>query len=278
MAEETQDTIIDVIDATKRRVFNFGELWRYRELFYFFTWRDVKIRYKQTVLGFLWAVLQPLLMMSVVTYSLSKYVDVSATGLAYPVFVFTGLLVWNIFSTGLTAAGNSMISNALIIKKIYFPRLVIPVSSILVALFDFAMASIILIPLLMYYQQPVSWIALWAWPAAIVVAAIATLGIGTWVAALNVKYRDFRYVIPFAIQMLFFASPILYPVANQSTWIQYVLASSPVYAAVELFRFPLLSQPPNLLLLNISFASNLLLLVIGLWYFSRTEGSFSDYA
>ncbi len=278
MAEDPHDAIVDVIDASKRRVLDVGELWRYRELFYFFTWRDVKIRYKQTVLGFLWAVLQPLLMMSVVTYSLSRFVDVSSTGLVYPVFVFTGLLIWNIFSTGLTAAGNSMISNALIIKKIYFPRLVIPVSSILVALFDFAMASIILVPLLWYFHQPVGWGALWAWPAAVALAAVATLGIGSWVAALNVKYRDFRYVIPFAIQMLFFASPILYPIGGHDGWIQYVIASSPVYAAIELFRAPLLDATPNLTLMGISLGSNVLLLVIGVWYFARTEGSFSDYA
>jgi lipopolysaccharide transport system permease protein len=188
-----------IIDSAHQGVVNWKELWRYRELFYFFTWRDIKIKYKQTFLGFLWAILQPLLLMVIFTFFFGKALKVPSQSLPYPVFVFSGLLLWNIFSSGLTSSSNSMVNNASIIKKIYFPRLIIPVSSILVALFDFCMAFVLFLPLLLYYHQPLSVHALWCWPVALLITLMATLGPGSWLAALNVKYRDFRYVIPFIV-------------------------------------------------------------------------------
>ena len=145
-----------IIDAEKRKLFDFQEIWHYKELFYFFTWRDIKIKYKQTLLGFLWAILQPLFMMIVFTLFFGQALNVPSQNLPYPVFVFSGLLLLNTFSLGLTTSANSMVNNAQIIKKIYFPRLIIPVSSILVALFDFLMAFLIFIPLLLFYRQPIS--------------------------------------------------------------------------------------------------------------------------
>jgi len=198
------EPIEDVIDSSNRGLFNWRELWRYQELFYFFTWRDIKIKYKQTVLGFLWAVLQPLFMMIIFTFFFGRALHVPSQGLPYPVFVFSGLLLWNMFSSGIASASNSMVNNASIIKKIYFPRLIIPVSSILVALFDFVMAFILFVPILIYYKQPLSLDFLWCWPMALVIAFVATLGPSSLLAALNVKYRDFRYVIPFIVQVLFF--------------------------------------------------------------------------
>jgi lipopolysaccharide transport system permease protein len=268
-----------VIDAERKFILDFKELVRYKELFYFFTWRDIKIKYKQTALGFLWAVLQPLFMMIIFTVFFGRVLNVPSQNLPYPIFVFSGLLVWNTFASGLTNAANSMVSNATIIKKIYFPRLIIPVSSILVSLFDFLMAFVIFIALLIYYQQPFSLHALWCWPAAMIVTVIATLGPGSWLAALNVKYRDFRYVIPFLIQILFFLTPIIYPVGMlQHQWLQYVLVASPVYAAVELFRMPLTGTIANPLLLSISLISGLTFLAIGLAYFKKTEDFFADLA
>src|SRR5882762_752801 len=167
-----------VIDSAQHSLFDWKELWRYRELFYFFTWRDVKVKYKQTTLGFLWAILQPLLMMVIFTLFFGRALKVPSQDLPYPIFVFSGLLVWNTFSSGLTGAANSMTNNAAIIKKIYFPRLIIPVSSILVALFDFVMAFLLFIGIVLFYRQPVYWSALWSWPLAIIIGIVATLGPG----------------------------------------------------------------------------------------------------
>ncbi len=267
------------IEASGTRWFDWKEMWRYRELFYFFTWRDIKIKYKQTSLGFLWAILQPLLMMLIFTFFFGRALNIPSQNLPYPVYVFSGLLVWNMFSSGLTGASNSMVNNAGIIKKIYFPRLIIPVSSILVALFDFLMAFILFAAILLYYQQPVLWSAIIIWPLSIMVGIIATLGLGSWLAALNVKYRDFRYVIPFLVQVLFFLTPVIYPISLlKYPVLQYILVCSPMYAAVELFRFPLTGIMPDLFFLGISLLSGLILLLAGIFYFKRTEDFFADFA
>jgi lipopolysaccharide transport system permease protein len=268
-----------VIEPAGRKLFNWTELWRYKELFYFFTWRDIKIKYKQTVLGFLWAVLQPLLMMTIFTLFFGRALNIPSENLPYPVYVFSGLLIWNIFSTGLSNAANSMVNNASIIKKIYFPRLIVPVSSILVALFDFLMALLLFAGILVLYQQPVSWTIVFYWPLAIFLSIIATLGLGCWLAALNVKYRDFRYVIPFLIQILFFLTPVIYPISLlKYPLLQYLLVASPMYLAVEFFRLPLTNATPDLSLVLISLTSNMILLLVGIIYFRRTEDFFADFA
>ncbi|MFN6089424.1 MAG: ABC transporter permease [Cyclobacteriaceae bacterium] len=267
------------IEPSEGRVLDWGELWRYRELFYFFTWRDIKIKYKQATLGFLWAILQPLFMMVIFTLFFGKALNIPSQNLPYPIYVFSGLLIWNLFSTGLTNASNSMVNNASIIKKIYFPRLIIPVSSILVALFDFLMAFILFVPILLFYQQSVSLSALVLWPVALIIAIVATLGLGSWLAALNVKYRDFRYVIPFLVQALFFLTPVIYPISLlKYPILQYILVCSPMYAAVELFRYPLTGIMPDSFLLGISLLSGVLLLIVGVFYFKRTEDFFADFA
>ncbi len=273
------ETYEDVIDSSRSGLFNWKELWRYQELFYFFTWRDVKIKYKQTVLGFLWAVLQPLLMMLIFTLFFGRALNIPSQNLPYPVYVFSGLIIWNIFSTGLTSAANSMVTNASIIKKIYFPRLIIPVSAILVAVFDFLMALVVFAGVLLYFWQPVSVMALVYWPLAILASVFATLGLGCWLAALNVKYRDFRYVIPFLVQILFFLIPVIYPLSMlKYPLLQYVLVASPMYAAVELFRLPITGAIVNPLFLAISLSTNALLLIIGVVYFRKTEDFFADFA
>ncbi len=268
-----------VVDADRRKLFDWKELWQYKELFYFFTWRDIKIKYKQTLLGFLWAILQPLLMMLIFTFFFGRALKIPSENLPYPVFVFSGLLLWNTFASGLTNSANSMVSNAQIIKKIYFPRLIIPISSILVALFDFFMAFILFIPLLLYYGQPVSLNVLWCWPLALAITLLATLGPGSMLAALNVKYRDFRYVIPFLVQILFFLTPVIYPLSIlKYPLLQYILVLSPMYSAVELFRYPLTGADPNLSFLVMSLFSTLMLLFLGIIYFKRTEDFFADFA
>jgi lipopolysaccharide transport system permease protein len=277
--EDVSKSIEYTIQPPGKLFLNSQELWHYRELFYFFTWRDIKIKYKQTVLGFLWAVLQPLLMMVVFTFFFGKALNVPSQNLPYPVFVFSGLLLWNLFSTGLTSSANSMVNNSAIIKKIYFPRLIIPTSAILVALFDFLMAFLLFIPLLVFYKQPLSWMALWCWPLALVLSVVATLGPGCLLAALNVKYRDFRYVIPFLIQVLFFLTPVIYPVSMlKYPLLQYILVLSPMYAAVELFRLPLTDVALNPTFLVTSLSASFIFLMVGIIHFKRTEDFFADFA
>jgi lipopolysaccharide transport system permease protein len=273
------EPIEQVIDSTNRSLFNWKELWIYKELFYFFTWRDIKIKYKQTALGFLWAILQPLLMMLIFTLFFGRALNIPSQNLPYPVYVFSGLLIWNVFSSGLTNASNSMVANAPIIKKIYFPRLIVPVSSILVATFDFLMAFVVFIGILFFYQQPVLWIAILVWPIALFLGAMATFGIGCWLAALNVKYRDFRYVIPFLVQVLFFLTPVIYPVSLlKYPALQYMLIASPMYIAVELFRFPLTGIFPEMSFMMISLVSSIVLLIVGVGYFKKSEDFFADFA
>lgn len=259
---------------------NLKELIEYRELFFFFAWRDIKVKYRQTLLGFLWAVLQPLLLMSIFTFFIGRALNVPSDGIDYPVFVFSGLMLWLIFSTGITNAGSSMVSQAQIIRKIYFPRLIIPLSSILVSLIDFLVASVVFIPVIFYFSPNVNYTeALICWPAGILLTLLATAGPGCLLAALNVKYRDFRYVIPFLVQVLLFVSPVIYPVSMVEThWIQEVMAVNPVYGAITVFRMPFTTTPADPVLLGISLSSCLVFLALGLGYFRKTEAYFADVA
>jgi lipopolysaccharide transport system permease protein len=267
----------EIIDPSTRGLFNLKELWKYRELFYFFTWRDIKIKYKQTLLGFLWAILQPVLMMTIFALVFGRTLSIPSQSLPYPVYVFSGLLIWTLFSNGLTGASSSMVNNSLIVKKIYFPRLVIPVSSVLVSLFDCLIGFFPFIGVLIYYGQPVSASALLYWPLAIVVGVIATLGPGCLLAALNVKYRDVRYVVPFFIQALLFLTPVIYPVSMiKYPALQYLLAATPTYAAIELFRLPISGSPLNGQFIMISLSSGIFFLIVGLLYFRRSEDFFAD--
>ena len=280
------------IKPAKGLQLNLKELWDYRELFYFFTWRDIKVKYKQTILGFAWAVLQPFIMMVVFSLFFGKLLKVPSDGIPYPVFVYSGLLLWNVFSTGLTGAGNSMVTNADIIKKIYFPRLIIPISSILVALFDFLMAFIVYIGILLFYQFQVSIMKLVLFlPVSLLITIITTFGLGSLLAALNVKYRDFRYVIPFLVQLLLFLTPVIYPVSIfidihvkffdssfviKERLLQFIFALNPMSGAINLLRTAIINKPLDMDLFLISAGSAILLFIIGLLYFRKTEYYFAD--
>lgn len=218
-------------------------------------------------------------MMGIFTLCLGSTLKNLPQNLPYPVFVYSGLLIWNIFSSGVVNSSNSMVTNASIIKKIYFPRIVIPVSSILGSLFDFLIAFVLFFVLLFAYDQTISITAIVYWPTAVFVSFIATLGPGSLLAALNVKYRDFRYVIPFMIQALLFLTPVIYPIdLLRYEGLRYFLALSPVYAAMELFRMPLTGSSPDQTLMLISICSGTCFLFIGLAYFRRTEDFFADLA
>lgn len=258
------------------------ELWEFRELFYFFTWRDIKVKYKQTVFGVLWAVLQPFMLMIVFTLFFGQALGIpSDNNIPYPIFVYSGLLLWNIFSSGLSSASNSMVSNAGIIKKIYFPRLIIPMSSILVSLFDFLMAFIIYIGILIYYRHPVDLSLLINLPISILITIMSTFGLGTMLAAMNVKYRDFRYVIPFFIQILFFLTPVIYPVSILNKFpiiIQKILILNPMGGAIELIRSSVSHSALNMQLVVTSVLVSFVLFFAGLFYFRKTEYYFADLA
>ncbi len=259
------------------------ELWHYRELFFFFTWRDIKVKYKQTVLGFAWAVLQPIIMMFIFS-AVGQAFSIPNEGLPRPLFTYSGLLLWNIFASGLVNAGNSMVANANIIKKIYFPRLIIPISSIMGALFDFVMAFIVFIAMFIYYLARgeahidiLRFIVIL--PVSLFITSIATFGIGSLLASLNIKYRDFRYVIPFLVSVLLFLTPVIYPISGSHfVWAKYLLALNPLYSAIELFRSSFSHSTLHIYLVLISLASALIFFVTGLFYFRKTEAYFADLA
>ena len=258
---------------------NLSEIWQYRELFYFFTWRDIKVKYKQAILGSLWAILQPFLTMLIFTF-LGNMLNIPSDGIPYPIFAYSGLMLWTMFASSVSNAGNSMVSNANIIKKIYFPRLIIPMSAILVATFDFIMALIVYIGLLIYFKTDVSVIKMiMCLPASVLITIITSFGLGSFLAALNVKYRDFRYIIPFLVQSLMFLTPVIYPVSIiKYQWAKYLIALNPMSGAIDLARNAIINKPLNIELFLISVVSALVLFFIGLFYFRKTEAYFADIA
>jgi lipopolysaccharide transport system permease protein len=256
------------------------ELWEYRELFYFFTWRDIKVKYKQTVLGFLWAILQPLFMTFVFSFFLGNSIaEKSQLKIPYPVFALSGMLLWGIFSGGMSNAANSMVVNSNIIKKIYFPRLIIPISSILVALVDFFIAFIIFLILLFVYKVDINYSALFFLPISIFITCLAAMGCGTFLAALNIKYRDVRYIIPFLVQGLLFLTPVLFPINISDNKIaQFILKINPISGALELMRGVFSGYVINYETVLISLITSFVLFIIGVVYFRKTESYFADLA
>lgn len=265
-----------------RSKFSLGlkEIWQYKELFYTFTWRDVKIKYKQTYLGMAWALFQPIVMTLLFTLSFGKIItNNGGLTIPYPVFALSGFIIWNIFSSGLSNAGNSMITNANMIKKIYFPRLIIPISSVLVSLIDFIISFIIFIPVLYYFDCGFQLRALILIPLSLLLTCFGTFGLGTFLAAVNVKYRDFRYILPFFIQALLFATPVIYPIKiSDNKLFDLIMRFNPMSAPIELFRNSFTSEPLNLNSVNISISVSVILFLGGIYYFRKTEAYFADLA
>ncbi|MBI3137635.1 MAG: ABC transporter permease [Sphingobacteriales bacterium] len=253
------------------------ELWQYRELFYFFTWRDIKVKYKQTYLGILWALIQPLGMMLLFTLLFSRTLKIDTAPVVYPIFVLSGLILWNLFSASISHAGDSMIQNAHIIKKIYFPRLIIPGSAVLLALFDFLIGLLIFLVFCVLYRQSLHWYSVFYFAAGIIIVTLAGFGTGTFLAALNVKYRDFRYMIPFLLQLLFFSSQIIYPLRSISQeWLRNLLSFNPVNTSIAYFRAALGAPPPEMEETMAGLSFTLILLIAGLYFFRKTEAYFAD--
>jgi lipopolysaccharide transport system permease protein len=254
---------------------DFHELWEYRELLYFFTWRDVKLRYKQTGLGIAWAVIQPLFMMVVFTLFFGGLAKIPSDGVPYPLFSFAALLPWTLFAEGMTRSTVSMVQNANIMTKVYFPRLIMPAASILSPFVDFCVAFIILIIMMAYYGfvPTVNVIFL---PLLIVFAMLTSLAVGIWLSALNVQYRDFQYTIPFLIQIWMFASPVVYPATMLPQSWQFLYALNPMSGVIEGFRWALLGTNPPGFMIFISLGVVIVLLVSGIFYFRRMEQYFAD--
>lgn len=268
-----------IIQPVTRFSTGFRELWQYRELFYFFTWRDIKVKYKQAWLGVGWALLQPLGMMLIFTFLFSRTWPIETGTVKYPVFVLAGLVCWNLFNQSVSQSAESMLRNAGIISKIYFPRLIIPGSVVLAALFDFCMGFIIFLAFCIFFNQALPLSAIFYFPAAILLLTLAAFGTGTLLATLTIKYRDFRYTIPFVLQALFFASQVIYPLESiQDSRIRYLLALNPVNAVIELCRAPLYHTSPDLTVVGIGAGTTLLLLFAGIYYFKKTEAWFADLA
>lgn len=253
------------------------ELWMYRELAYFFAWKEIKVRYKQTAIGALWAVFQPVIATIIFTIFFGKFAKMPSEGIPYPLFVYTGLIFWNYFSFGLTHSSESMIGNANIIQKIYFPRLIIPISSSLVGLIDFAVSCVLLVVLLFYYNYMSGFTNFLIVPVLLVLTFFASVGLGSFLGAVNVKYRDVRYVVPFFIQMLIFLTPVIYPVSMIDAKYKWLLGLNPMSGIIEAARFFILgSNRLDLEILFISFIMSLCFFVFGIIYFRKTERFFAD--
>jgi lipopolysaccharide transport system permease protein len=279
MIEKLQPrTVPTIVIEPSRRLarLNLRELWDYRDLLLFLAWRDVTIRYKQTALGAAWAVVQPVLTMVIFTVFFGNMAGVPSEGVPYPLFSFAALLPWQYFSTTLGNAANSLVNNSNLLSKVYFPRLLIPVTSLLPPAVDFAIAFVVLLGLMVFYRVAPTWNVLWL-PAFMALAVVTALGAGLWFAAMNVKYRDVRYIVPVLVQFGLFVSPVAYPSSLVPEQWRVLYALNPMAGVIEGFRWALLGTDtaPGPLI-AISSVAAVILLVTGFLYFRHAEKTFAD--
>lgn len=251
------------------------ELWNGRELLYFLIWRDVKVRYKQTLLGAAWAIIQPLFAMIVFSLFFGRLAGVPSNGLPYPLFAYAGLLPWTFFSNAVTASGNSLVGSAHLITKVYFPRIAIPTAAVAAGLVDFAIASLLLIPLMLYFNVRPGLGLLLTLPLMALTALLA-LGVGLWISAWNVRYRDLRYALPFFIQLWLFVSPVIYPTSMIPERWRPWLALNPLTGLIEAYRAAVFGRPCDLLAFLIAVGITALVLVLAARAFARMEQTFAD--
>ena len=266
-----------VIEAGRAERHYWKDLWRYRELFYFLAWRDILVRYKQTVIGLAWALIRPFLTMVVFVFVFSKLAKLPSDGVPYPILVFAALLPWQFFSNAFTEAGNSLISNANMISKVYFPRLVVPTSAVIVSFVDFLISGMILVGLMLWYGFAPDW-RIFTLPLFIFIAFVSAMGAGLWTAALNVKYRDFRYIIPFVVQFGLYVSPVGFSSTIVPEQWRLLYSINPMVGVIDGFRWAILGGNTQLywpgFLLSLFLV--LVLLVTGIYYFRKTEKTFAD--
>lgn len=255
---------------------NLRDLWVYRELLYFLTWRDIKVRYKQTVLGASWAIIQPLFTMLIFTLFFGKLAKIPSDGVPYPIFAYAGLLPWMFFANAVTSSGNSLVGSSNLITKVYFPRMIIPGAAVAAGLVDFAIACVVLGGLMIYYSVALTW-SLLVLPLLVALTALLALGVGMWISAMNVRYRDVRYALPFLIQLWMFASPVIYPASLMPEKWRWVLWLNPLTGIIEGFRSALFGVNEfNSAALGLSTVITLAVLVYSAYTFRRMERVFAD--
>ena len=252
------------------------ELWEYRELLYFLIWRDIKVRYKQTVLGGLWAIIQPFTTMVVFSLFFGKLGKIPSDNIPYPIFCYAALVPWTFFANGLTQSSDSLIGNANLIRKVYFPRLTIPIAAVLSGIVDFGLAFIVLLGMMLYYGVVPGFNLVWL-PLFLLLTLVCSLGTGLWLSALNLKYRDVRYVVPFLTQLWLFVTPIAYPSSMLPQRWQLVYGLNPMAGVVKGFRWALLGTTPAPgPIIVVSSLASLLILIGGVFYFRNMERTFAD--
>jgi len=266
-------TLIEPRDGLQ--TINVSELWAYRDLWLTLILRDIKVRYKQTVLGVAWAVIQPVVTMLIFTLIFGRLAKIPSDGMPYPIFVFSGLLAWNLFSTSISSAGNSLVGASSLITKVYFPRIIVPLSSLGVACIDFLIASMILFLMMLVYGISFS-PQLLLLPLFLLGLLTAAIGIGTWLAAITVTYRDFRFVIPFMVQIWMYVTPVVYPVSFLPEDWRWLIYCNPIMGWISGIRAAFLGQPIDWVAIACSSAFAIALLILGLRYFSKAEARFAD--
>jgi lipopolysaccharide transport system permease protein len=265
-----------IIEAGRAEKHYWLDLWRYRELFFILAWRDVAVRYKQTFIGFVWALVRPLLTMIIFSVIFGRIAQLPSAGVPYPLFVFAAMLPWQLFANALTEASGSLVANERLITKVYFPRMIVPASSVIVSVVDFLVSFLILVGMFVYYQHAPTW-RLLALPALLLLAFLTALGPGLLITALNVQYRDFRYVIPFIVQFGLYVSPVGFSTSMIPEQWRLLYALNPMVGVIDGFRWAICGTG----LLNwesiaVSVAVTVVLLWFGVWYFRRMERSFAD--
>jgi lipopolysaccharide transport system permease protein len=266
------------IKPTKWLSFDFKELWQFRELFFFMAWRDIKVKYKQTLLGFLWVILQPLILMLIFTVIWQNIIKLGTVEVAYPLFAYSGLIFWGLFSSGISSAGESMITNSNIIKKVYFPRIIIPASAIIIAFFDFLMTLVVYVLIIFYYDMQINILKFISFLSlSVLITLISAFGLGLIIASASIKYRDFRYIVPFFLQAFFFVSPVIVPLSLYGTGkLSFILSLNPLAGAINLSRSALTNNVVDWQGIIFSIVTSILLLFIGITFFRKTESQYAD--
>lgn len=269
--------VVHIRPKSKWLLFNLPELWRFRELFYTFAWRNIKLRYKQTALGVAWVLFQPLISTIIFTVFFGNFAKIPSQGLPYPVFVLLGLVFWQFFSNSISQAANSFLENEALVKKVYFPREIMPLSTVVTASIDFVISFLMMLCFFVYYQIMPTLQFILVFPLVVLITVLASAGLGMLLSSINIKYRDVRYILPFFLQLLIFVTPVIYPLTIVRPSFQYLLALNPMTGVIDTLRSTLstgvIAQPAMLL---ISFLSSIGIFVLGVLYFRSTERFFAD--
>ena len=269
------EPLVVIQPSRSLRLLSLKDLWAYRELLFFLTWRDVKVRYKQTALGAAWAILQPLFMMVIFTIFFGRLAGVDSAGIPYPLFALAGLVPWTFFSNAITTSGNSLVGSANLITKVYFPRLIVPAAAMLAGLVDFALAFLLFVVMMVYYRVTPTVQVLFL-PVLIVMTALFALGVGTWMAALNVKYRDVRFALPFLIQLWLFVSSVILPSSALAPRWRWLLMLNPMSGIIEGYRSSLFGLPFDWPAIGTAAIITVLVLIYSIYSFARVERGFAD--